>query len=70
MTAKATPSKVWSDEKSRWEFINQWEVEEQSTDRMPASGVVTKKDSRPVQRSVARRQHQLNYKRWSQARSE
>jgi hypothetical protein len=70
MSTKTTTHQDWSDDKSRWEFINQWEVEEQSSDRMPANGTVTNRDSRPIQRSVARRQHQLNYKRWSQARSE
>jgi hypothetical protein len=57
------------DEIEHWKFINQWQVAEQSNDRMQQDGAVT--DSTQVsnvKRSSARRQHQLNYKRWSQER--
>lgn len=57
-------------EKSRWAFISNWKVEEQSNDRMQARSAVTSPDGRPITRSMARRQHQIGYKRWSQDRSD
>ncbi len=70
MSTESTSRKIWIDEKGRWEFINDWTVPPQSNDRMQASGEVRNIDGRPVKRSIARRQHQLNYKRWSQERSD
>ena len=57
------------DENARWNFINQWQVTEQSNDRMQQDGSVRGSERlSTVKRSNARRQHQLNYKRWSQER--
>jgi len=57
------------DESARWKFINQWQVSEQSNDRMQQDGSIRgSEDLSTVQRSTVRRQHQRNYKRWSQER--
>jgi hypothetical protein len=57
------------DQTARWQFINQWQVVEQSNDRMQQDGRVTEVVNVSTgQRSTARRQHQINYKRWSQER--
>jgi hypothetical protein len=57
------------DETARWDLINQWQVTEQSNDRMQQDGrVADSVDAPGGKRSTARRQHQLNYKRWSQER--
>lgn len=54
---------------SHWTFINQWQVEAQSTDRMPVHGIVPHEGgTASVRRSVARRAHQLGYKKWSKQR--
>jgi hypothetical protein len=70
MDTKSRVRELTSDEKQRWAFINQWKVEEQGNDRIPVDGAVSNKEGRVVPRSMIRRQHQLNYKRWSQARSD
>jgi hypothetical protein len=70
MNTKSKARELTSDEKQRWAFINQWKVEEQGNDRIPMDGAAPNKDGRVVPRSVVRRQHQLNYKRWSQERSD
>jgi len=56
---------------SRWKFVNQWQVNDQSNDRVQVDGRV-ESNSLPAstQRSTARRIHQLSYKRWSQDRHE
>jgi hypothetical protein len=58
------------DDPSLWTFINQWQVEPQSNDRLPMSGAVvpTEGVGPAVRRSVARRLHQLQYKEWSKQR--
>jgi len=54
---------------SRWKFVNQWQVNDQSNDRMPVDSRVDSNALPPsAQRSTARRIHQLGYKRWSQDR--
>jgi hypothetical protein len=54
---------------SRWAFINQWQVAEQSTDRMPVTGAVPNRSGpAALRRSVARRAHQVEYKEWSKQR--
>jgi hypothetical protein len=57
------------DETARWQLINQWQVTEQSNDRMQQDGSVAGSvNVSASNRSTARRQHQINYKRWSQER--
>lgn len=70
MSTKSTSREDLINEESRWAFIGNWRVEEQSNDRMQPSGAVISHDGRQVTRSMARRQHQIAYKRWSQERSE
>ena len=55
---------------SRWAFINGWNVEPQSDDRIPAFGDAASSitSSGSANRSVARRRHQAMYKQWSQDR--
>jgi hypothetical protein len=54
---------------AHWAFINQWQVAEQSDDRRPMNGAVANDGGMPsVQRSFARRSHQLSYKKWSKER--
>jgi hypothetical protein len=54
---------------ARWAFINEWQVESQSTDRTPMRSAVANAGQTPSeQRSFARRSHQLRYKEWSQER--
>ena len=50
----------------RWDFINQWQVTDQSDDRRPVKSQVPN-GSGPgaAQRSIARRAHQASYKEWS-----
>lgn len=61
-----------SAESAHWAFINQWQLVEQSDDRRPMNGSVPRGDETTPsnRRSLARRSHQLNYKKWSQARHE
>ena len=48
---------------------NPWLVEGQADDRLPVNGVVPASDGSPAEkRSLARRTHQLMFKKWSQAR--
>ncbi len=54
---------------AHWAFINQWHVESQSNDRRPMNGATATDGGSPsVQRSLARRSHQLKYKEWSKER--
>jgi hypothetical protein len=54
---------------ARWAFINEWQVESQSSDRAPMRSAVANAGQTPAeQRSFARRSHQLRYKKWSQER--
>jgi len=56
-------------EASRWNFINNWQVEDQADDRgLTLGAVAARAGSNPEQRSFARRSHQRNFKTWSQAR--
>ena len=56
-------------EASHWNFINNWQVEDQADDRGLTLGAVAARDgSNPERRSFARRSHQRNFKTWSQAR--
>ncbi|HLO01134.1 MAG TPA: hypothetical protein VK208_21940 [Pyrinomonadaceae bacterium] len=55
--------------KLRWAFINSWQVEPQSEDRLPAFGTGAQAvASPPPTRSAVRRKHQQMFKQWSQAR--
>ena len=48
---------------------NPWLAEGQADDRIPVNGVVPASDGSPAEkRSLARRTHQLMFKKWSQAR--
>jgi hypothetical protein len=56
-------------EVSHWNFINNWQVEDQADDRGLTLGAVTAgAGSSPERRSFARRSHQRSFKTWSQAR--
>jgi hypothetical protein len=56
-------------DESRWTFINRWQVEPQSDDRIPVLGDVAHgAAARSVRRSTARRRHQAMYKEWSKER--
>ena len=53
----------------RWAQLNPWLSEGQSDDRTPMNGSVKDGEGPPsVQRSFARRSHQVMFKKWSQAR--
>ena len=53
----------------RWAQLNPWLSEGQPDDRTPMNGSVKDSGGTPsVQRSFARRSHQVMYKKWSQAR--
>lgn len=56
----------------RWEQLNPWLIEGQADDRMIMIGSAgdSKASSSSVRRSTARRNHQMMYKKWSQARHE
>ena len=67
--ASKVKSEIIIDETARWMFINEWQVTEQSDDRMPANARSPIPATTPAtQRSVLRRIHQIAYKRWSQDR--
>ena len=57
-----------------WGRLNPWLVEGQADDRLPMDGTVAELEflvpgnSAPAKRSLARRSHQLMFKKWSQAR--
>ena len=52
-----------------WALANPWLVDGQADDRPPMDGSVTGSHGTPAsQRAFARRCHQLNFKKWSQAR--
>ncbi len=54
---------------SRWNFINNWQVDDQANDRGLTFGAVAERTgSSPERRSFARRSHQRSFKTWSQAR--
>ncbi|HEX3282429.1 MAG TPA: hypothetical protein VHR36_14430 [Pyrinomonadaceae bacterium] len=56
-------------EASHWNFINNWQVEDQADDRGLTLGAVSAgPGSDPERRSFARRSHQQGFKTWSQAR--
>jgi hypothetical protein len=56
-------------EASHWNFINNWQVEDQADDRGLTLGTVSARPgSDPERRSFARRSHQRSFKTWSQAR--
>jgi hypothetical protein len=56
-------------DESRWTFINRWQVEPQSDDRIPVVGDVAHSAAAPSpRRSTARRMHQAMYKEWSKGR--
>ena len=53
----------------RWARLNPWLSEGQADDRTPMNGSVTDSGGPPsVQRSFARRSHQIMFKKWSQTR--
>ena len=63
------PNVASSVEVSRWNFINNWQVEDQPDDRELTLGAVAAgTGSGPERRSFARRSHQRSFKTWSQAR--
>jgi hypothetical protein len=65
----ALNSETIARELTRWKFINQWQVEVQSNDRKPMNSATVSESSAPaVQRSQARRSHQLKFKQWSKER--
>ena len=52
-----------------WARLNPWLLEGQADDRIPMNGSAKDSGGTPsVQRSFARRSHQLMFKKWSQAR--
>ena len=52
-----------------WARLNPWLLEGQADHRIPMNGSVKDSGGTPsVQRSIARRSHQLMFKKWSQAR--
>ena len=54
---------------NRWAQLNPWLSEGQADDRIPMDGSVKDSSETPsVQRSFARRSHQVMFKKWSQAR--
>lgn len=54
---------------SKWQLANSWLAEGQADDRTPMSGAVPDGGGTPAeQRSLARRTHQANFKKWSQER--
>lgn len=56
-------------EASRWNFINNWQVEDQADDRgLTLGAVAARAGSNPERRSFARRSHQRSFKTWSQSR--
>lgn len=56
-------------EASHWNFINNWQVEDQADDRgLTLGAVAARSGSVPGRRSFARRSHQRGFKTWSQAR--
>lgn len=62
----SVPSSI---EVSRWNFINNWQVEDQADDRGLTFGAVAERaGSSSERRSFARRSHQRSFKIWSQAR--
>ena len=53
----------------RWALANPWLAEGQADDRTPMNGAVADGGGTAAeQRSLARRTHQLMFKKWSQAR--
>ncbi|MGI8733919.1 MAG: hypothetical protein ACR2LM_11560 [Pyrinomonadaceae bacterium] len=53
----------------RWALANPWLAEGQADDRPPMTGAVADSGgTASEQRSLARRTHQANFKKWSQAR--
>ncbi|HEV7472455.1 MAG TPA: hypothetical protein VGN90_00295 [Pyrinomonadaceae bacterium] len=69
--ADAISSSTELSESVRWAFINGWNVEPQSNDRAPASGIVAPNAaSASARRSMTRRKHQAMFKAWSQSRDE
>jgi len=53
----------------RWAQQNEWLLEGQADDRTPMNGSVKDSGGPPsVQRSFARRSHQVMFKKWSQTR--
>jgi hypothetical protein len=67
--ADATATASIPAEVSHWNFINNWQVEDQSDDRRLTLGAVAAgAGSEPERRSFARRSHQRSFKTWSQAR--
>ena len=54
---------------TKWELANPWLAEGQDDDRTPMNGAVADSGGTAAeQRSLARRTHQANFKKWSQAR--
>ena len=54
---------------TEWELANPWLAEGQADDRTPMNGAVADSGGTAAeQRSLARRTHQINFKKWSQAR--
>ncbi len=53
----------------KWARANPWLAEGQADDRLPVNGAVVAGGGTPAEeRSLARRTHQLMFKKWSQAR--
>ena len=69
-TIVETPSQLQKEfDAVRWEEENLWLTEGQANDRIPMNGAVKDIDGAPsVQRSFARRSHQVMFKKWSQER--
>jgi len=66
---KTVARQLVGEDPSHWAFISEWHVQEQSNDRMPASGAAAHNSpTASVRRSLARQTHQLEYKRWSKQR--
>ncbi len=56
-------------DKEYWAFINEWNLKGQADDRAPMMRSVADSSGTPSgRRAVARRSHQLNYKKWSKQR--
>src|SRR4051812_32046736 len=57
-------------DRSKWARMNGWTVEGQANDRTPVNGAVeSSSGSASARRSSARRNHQMMYREWSDARS-
>lgn len=68
-TAAGHPSAPQAFDPVKWALANPWLAEGQADDRTPMNGAVANGGGTAAeQRSLARRTHQLMFKKWSQSR--